>query len=678
MTPDRCFLNHARIVRRLAFVFVAALIGYPMLTWAAPTSSIPSDLGQIVRSSRLIAKGFSGQGVRIGVISDGSTNYAALLKAGLLPDNVSFVAGGGHGDEGDWMLQVVHDVAPAAQLAFCPSASQGETVACAARLIHEDHAQIVVYDVNPQPVYWGPTAQAQGLDRLARQYPDVLFFTGVGNNGGGYYQSRWIPVPLSLDGQQYYAQNFGNSVGQASDAYDRFPVPPHSQAVIIMGDNQPSRSVTERSKIMLALVDAQGRLLVHSRGLRSVQQLRFTNESGHLRWVRVAILLSRRAQMKGKLAFKLVVIQAGHGVRPLPLHYATPGGAGNSALNAHILAIGAVDPGSDFHGQYLTEDFANSGPQCIDNQWRGGHLSALARSQCFLQPVLVTPDKTMVAMPADTVSGYVLRPFAGDSAAAPVVGAAAALLLSAHVPANQVVALLTDTATTMTRHTGWSSIYGHGLIDVDAAATKAGVLATAKMRDRVNATRTISAFRSDAAFKHTQYIAFAARRGEISALNRLQAAARAGNVDGMAWLGWYYLQTHHYEDSVHWLWVAAQAGDPFAQSLLGSCFNRGWGITIDPRAAYAWWLRAAEAGEPDALYNLGTAYATGRGVASNPTFAYALMHASQLRGVRLPWATDTLAQLGVHLFPGEQKKATRLAQLMAHSPLAVAQLLSDR
>lgn len=660
------------ITKHLILLFAVVLSGYPVLSIAGPAIYIPPNTNQIVRSQRLLAKGFSGQGVRIGIISGGATNYAALVKARFLPSNISFAAGDGSGDEGDWMLQVAHDVAPSARLAFCPSASQGETVECAAQLIREDHAQIIVYDVNPQPVYWGPTKQAQGLDKLARRYPNVLFFTGAGNNGGGYYQSRWIPIPLALDGQQYYAQNFGSSVGKGSDAYDRFLVPPHTQAVIILGDNQPAAA--DRSKIILALMNTRGHLLMRSPGLRSIQQLRFTNESGQPRRIRVAILVSHKVQPKRKLAFKLVVIQAGQGVRSLTLHFSTPGAAGNSALSAHSLAIGAVDPGSDFRGQYLAENFTNSGPQCIDMQWRGGKLTGLNNNLCIKQPALVAPDRTMVAMPADTARGYVLRPFVGDSAAAPVAGAAAAVLLSAKIPASRIVALLTETATPMTRLRAWSSLYGHGLIDVDAAAVQANVLVPGKMHDLSDALQKVSTFKADAAFKYAQHIAVAAQRGEIGALNRLQANARAGNVDGMAWLGWYYLQMHNQESGANWLWVAAQAGNPFAQSLLGSCFNRGWGTVIDPRAAYAWWLRAAEAGEPDALYNLGTAYASGRGITNNLIFAYALMQASSLRGAHLPWAKDALAQLGNSLYPGQQKKASQLAQLIVRNPIAVSQL----
>lgn len=80
----------------------------------------PTPLNQLLHTSELRAKGFDGQGVRVGVISNGTNNYPALRQANILPGNVQIYGKPtAQGDEGDWMMQIVHNIAPAARLGFC-------------------------------------------------------------------------------------------------------------------------------------------------------------------------------------------------------------------------------------------------------------------------------------------------------------------------------------------------------------------------------------------------------------------------------------------------------------------------------------------------------------------------------------------------------------------------------
>lgn len=63
--------------------------------------------------------GFDGTGVRIGVLSDGVNTLAARQATGDLPATVTVLPGqAGSGDEGTAMLEIVHDIAPGADLYF--------------------------------------------------------------------------------------------------------------------------------------------------------------------------------------------------------------------------------------------------------------------------------------------------------------------------------------------------------------------------------------------------------------------------------------------------------------------------------------------------------------------------------------------------------------------------------
>lgn len=125
------------------------------LPWVAavrPTESTPPDVGsfesegvQLHRADAAQAAGFNGAGVTVGVISDGVSNLAQAQTLGELPSSVNNL-GTGSGNEGTAMLEIVHDMAPAAGLAFQATgggvaahvAAQNNLAANGADLITED------------------------------------------------------------------------------------------------------------------------------------------------------------------------------------------------------------------------------------------------------------------------------------------------------------------------------------------------------------------------------------------------------------------------------------------------------------------------------------------------------------------------------------------------------------
>ena len=63
--------------------------------------------------------GLTGKGVKVGVISDGIDSYLTSVSSGDLPSNIEVNPNNsGRGDEGTALLEIVHDLAPGADLAF--------------------------------------------------------------------------------------------------------------------------------------------------------------------------------------------------------------------------------------------------------------------------------------------------------------------------------------------------------------------------------------------------------------------------------------------------------------------------------------------------------------------------------------------------------------------------------
>ena len=176
--------------------------------------------GAVVHKTDLVnTSGYRGAGVTVGVVSDsynddrtdssdpGWTDAQQDVETGDLPGHsnpdgdttpVNVLEDGGDPstdtDEGRAMLQIVHDVAPAAGLAFCTS---GETDAEMAqnieRLQSEAGCQVICDDTafDDEPMF-SDGVIAQAVDTVAAD--GVAYFSAIGNNGNSGYEATFNPV----------------------------------------------------------------------------------------------------------------------------------------------------------------------------------------------------------------------------------------------------------------------------------------------------------------------------------------------------------------------------------------------------------------------------------------------------------------------------------------------------
>lgn len=162
-----------------------------------------------------------------------------------------------------------------------------------------------------------------------------------------------------------------------------------------------------------------------------------------------------------------------------------------------------------------------------------------------------------------------------------------------------------------------------------------------------------------------------AGRGDHQALTQLQDAAQAGDADAQTWLAMYAQGVEDDATAARWALSAAALGEPTAQGFLGSMYNRGWGVPMDPRAAQAWWLRAARAGVAAAMYNMGTTIAGGRGAPADLEFGYALMRAAALRGFNFPPMNFEIARVRGQLDAWQIRNGENLAARYAGDPVSI-------
>jgi hypothetical protein len=141
------------------------------------------------RANVVRGMGITGAGVKVGVISDGVLSLAARQAAGDLPAVTVLVPGPNSGppaDEGTAMLEIVHDIAPQAQLYFASALGTGTAtplvMANSVRVLAAAGCRVIVDDItylNEGAFQDGPIAQAVNEVTAA----GVLYFSSAANSG---------------------------------------------------------------------------------------------------------------------------------------------------------------------------------------------------------------------------------------------------------------------------------------------------------------------------------------------------------------------------------------------------------------------------------------------------------------------------------------------------------------
>ncbi len=212
------------------------------------TGSVNSQGAAIHRCDQANAMGFTGTGVKVGVISNGVSGLADSQASGNL--GPVQVLDAGDGDEGTALLEIVADCAPGAGLAF----SAGPTSLAfinSVNALRAAGAQIIVDDAGfPGQPYFQDGEVALN-DRVVGT--DVLRISSAGNNALGHYQVPFNPgivdpgvgtrhnfgggdtrmrfrVPGGFSAR--IVLQWGNPFGAAGDDYDLFMFQPDSNTLI--------------------------------------------------------------------------------------------------------------------------------------------------------------------------------------------------------------------------------------------------------------------------------------------------------------------------------------------------------------------------------------------------------------------------------------------------------------
>ncbi|MGA2257538.1 MAG: S8 family serine peptidase, partial [Thermoguttaceae bacterium] len=162
-----------------------------------------------------------GAGIRVGVLSDSFNDLggaAADEKDGALPpaadiDVIEDLASGGT-DEGRAMMQIIHDIAPGADLAFYTAFDSEQDFANGILALAAAGCKVIVDDVSyyDEPFFQNGVV-AQAIQTVEAE--GVTYITAAGNDASNGYQAAWTSISGTYHGTKLTdAESFGGSLVQ--------------------------------------------------------------------------------------------------------------------------------------------------------------------------------------------------------------------------------------------------------------------------------------------------------------------------------------------------------------------------------------------------------------------------------------------------------------------------------
>jgi hypothetical protein len=426
--------------------------------------------------------GVDGTGVTVGVLSD-SFDYlggaAADVASGDLPSGINVLkdlprdgsAADGI-DEGRAMMQLIHDVAPGADLAFHTAFLGQADFANGIIALANAGADVIVDDI----FYWEePMFQdgiiAQAIDQVVAD--GVAFFSAAGNDGRQSYESAFNPSALfePILGGELHDFDPGASV----DVFQSLTVPVNSGFTISFQWDSPFFSVSggdgSPNDLDIFLFDSSGTNVLASSvtsniGGDALEIFDFFND-GSFGTDQFNLAISNSA---GPNAGLMKYILFGNGTIN---EYDTASGT----VFGHGNAAGAEAVGAAFYQQTpefgqnppLLEPFSSAGRTPILFDRAGNRLTS---PEIRLKPEIVAPHgtNTTFLFTGFDIEGDGFPNFFGTSAAAPHAAAVAALMLDAAPGTSpaEIYDILERTALDM-GDPGFDFDSGFGLIQADRA-----------------------------------------------------------------------------------------------------------------------------------------------------------------------------------------------------------------
>jgi hypothetical protein len=436
------------------------------------------DVAMRSDSARMVF-GVDGDGVKVGVISNSYNtipgNPAGTNVAnGDLPgtgnaqnsNDVEVIAEypyGTQSDEGRAMLQIVHDVAPKASLAFASGFISSGNMAAQIRALRDNACDVIVDDVTflNEPFYQDGVI-AQAVDEVTND--GVAYFSAAGNFGNQSYENMFsgVSAPSGYTGE---AHNFANAYPDSTDIYQSISLTAGVYTIVMQWEDSIyslGQLPGARTDLDIYLVDNFGtRIFGFNRnniGADPIEVMPFIVRGAS----QANIMVIKKSGIPAK--FKYIVFRG----QAVINEYNSGTGTCVGQANAEgAMAVGAVLYSN-------TPSYGVDPPTIASFSSRGGVEVYNTDRQ---KPDFTAPNgvNTTVSFGSLNIDSDAFPNFFGTSAAAPHAAAVAALLIDAKqrfysqdMSPAEVRSLLSNTAIDMDV-AGYDINSGNGFIQADAA-----------------------------------------------------------------------------------------------------------------------------------------------------------------------------------------------------------------
>lgn len=211
------------------------------------SGSVNTVGGNILKSNAVRNLGLTGKGVRVGILSDGASNWKQSSASGDLPEELTIYGTCSKGiddpqncrlagtcNEGTAMAEIVHDLAPDAEIAVAAVSTSLEFIQRLDQLANDFRANIIVDDLG----FFGEPFFEDGDIALAiTALPArILYISSAGNSANIHYSaSRFSGESCNCEQERLHEWvSDGVFSNPAQELYHGFLIPPKSGVFVIM------------------------------------------------------------------------------------------------------------------------------------------------------------------------------------------------------------------------------------------------------------------------------------------------------------------------------------------------------------------------------------------------------------------------------------------------------------
>lgn len=385
--------------------------------------------------------GANGQGIRVGVIGNGAESLRLSQQRGELGTVNVFDLGSG--DEGTAMMEIIHDLAPKAELYFHAYGNNSSDFKKAVTTLADAGCQIICDDLYffHQP-FLEDGDVAQHISSVIRDHPDLIYITVSGNFAPLHYQGAWKPG-LSAGPEQTF-----HDFGDGNNAIHMYLFSGDEVIVTLQWDDTWGKSTTDYD---LFLTDPQkGEVIATSMNVQDGNSEPFEHLVYKVKGTdpeRVSLSIVRNGENTTPNTLEMFI----RNISPDQVDEAVVKDPYDSifghAAVPEVITVGSVGISTPFD---ISPD-SSRGPVTIKNP----------EPALRFKPDICAPTNVQV-------SGVGKFPvsFPGTSAAAPHVAGVIAQLWGnfPDVPRDDIKKAIYNSAVDL-GSSGWDETYGYGLID---------------------------------------------------------------------------------------------------------------------------------------------------------------------------------------------------------------------